>query len=152
MGCTTRAHLRDVERLREAVPRTRTEAAPGIDGGTAAGYAEHLEAHRTARYARLRGGRSPAPPVKRTWLAKADGSQRPIGRPTFEDTRVPRAVAMRWGAVSAQDVQDGSHGVREGHRPHQARHEVREPCRELNSGWSVAAAVRGCFERLDHGL
>ena len=57
MGCTTRAHLRDVDGLREASRRTRTEAAPGSEGVTAAVDAEHLEAHRTDLYARLRSGR-----------------------------------------------------------------------------------------------
>ena len=150
--CTTLAHLRDVDVLREASRRTRTEAAPGIDGVTAASYAEHLEATLTDLYERLRSGRSTAPPVKRVWLDTEDGSQRPIGMPAFEDKMVQRAVTMLLGAVYAQDVHDGSHGVREGHSPHQARQEVREPCLELNVGWIVDAAVSGGFDRVDHGL
>jgi RNA-directed DNA polymerase len=74
MGCTTLAHLIDVELLREADHRTRKDAAPGIDGVTAAAYAEHLEANLTDLYERLQSGRYTAPPVKRTWLDKADGS------------------------------------------------------------------------------
>ena len=90
--------------------------------------------------------------MKRTWLDQEDGRQRPIGMPTFEDKIVQRAVAMLLGAVSAQDFHDGSHGFREGHSPHQALQEVREPCMELNIGWIVDADVRGCFDNLDHGL
>jgi retron-type reverse transcriptase len=90
--------------------------------------------------------------VKRTWLDKEDGSQRPIGRPAFEDTIVQRAVTMVLGAVDAQDLHDGSHGVREGHSPHQALQELREQGMELHIGWIVDADVRGCFDSLDHGL
>jgi RNA-directed DNA polymerase len=108
--------------------------------------------HLTDRYERRRSGRYPAPPVKRTGLDKEDGSQRPLGRPAFEDTSVQRAVTMRWGAVDAQAFQDCSHGFREGHSPHQARHEVREQGLELNIGWIVEAEVRGCFDHWDHGL
>ena len=152
MVCTTLAHLRDVDWLREASRRTRTDAAPGIDGVTATAYAEHLEANLTDLDARLRSGRYTAPPVKRTWLDKEDGSQRAIGMPAFEDTRVQRAVTRRLGAVSAQDFEDCSHGVREGHRPHQALQEVREPCLEWHIGGIVEAEVRGCVDSLDHGL
>jgi RNA-directed DNA polymerase len=119
---------------------------------TAADDAQPLEAHLTDRYERRRSGRDTAPPVKRTWLDKAAGSPRPIGRPAFEDKRVQRAVTLRLGAVSAQDVHDCSPGVRDGHRPHQARQELREQCRELNIGWIVDAAVRGFFDSLDHDL
>ena len=42
------------------------------------------------------------------WLEKAEGGQRPIGKPTFEDTMVQRAVAMRWEAIYEQDFQDSS--------------------------------------------
>jgi retron-type reverse transcriptase len=152
MVFTTLAHLRDVDWLREASRRTRNDAAPGNDGVTAAAYAEHLEANLTDLYERLRGGRYTAPPVKRTWLDKEDGSQRPIGMPTFADKIVQRAVTMLMGAVYAQDFHDGSHGFREGHSPHQALQEVREPCMELTIGWIVDADVRGCFDRVDHGL
>src|SRR5262245_27315321 len=76
MVCTTLAHLMDVDWLREADRRPRKDAAPGIDGVTAAASAEHLEAHLTDLYKRLRSGRYTAPPVKRTWLDQEDGSQR----------------------------------------------------------------------------
>ena len=79
MGFTTLAHLMDVDFLRKAYRRTRKDSAPGIDGVTAAMYAEHWEENVRDLHERLRSGRYQAPPVKRHWLAKADGSQRPIG-------------------------------------------------------------------------
>ena len=100
--------------------------------------AEHLEANLTDLHARLQSGRYTAPPVKRTWLDKADGSQRPIGMPAFEDKIVQRAVTMLLGAVYEEDFQDFSHGFREGHSPHQALQEltgaVSERAHQLDSG------------------
>jgi group II intron reverse transcriptase/maturase len=142
----------DVDLVREAYRRTRKDAVPGVDGVTAARYAEPLEANLTDLYERLRSGRYTAPPVKRTGLDKEDGSQRPLGMPTFEDKIVQRAVTMLLGAVYEQDFHDCSRGFREGHSPHQALQEVREQGMELNSGWIVDAEVSGCFARLDHGL
>jgi RNA-directed DNA polymerase len=101
---------------------------------------------------RLRSGRSRAPPVRRTYLDKADGRQRPIGIPAFEDKLVQRAVVMRWGAIDAPDCGECAHGFREGHSPHQALHELREQGMELDIGWLVEAEGRAGFDSLDHEL
>jgi retron-type reverse transcriptase len=42
------------------------------------------------------------------WREKDDGGQRPIGKPTCEDTMVQRAVAMLREAIYEQDFQDSS--------------------------------------------
>lgn len=152
MVFTTLAHLIDVDWLREAFHRTRKDAAPGIDGVTAAMYAEHLEANLTDLHVRLQSGRYTAPPVKRTWLDKADGSQRPIGMPAFEDKIVQRAVTMLLGAVYEEDFHDFSHGFRGGHSPHQALQELREQCMNGHISWIVDADVSGFFDSLDHDL
>jgi RNA-directed DNA polymerase len=152
MAFTTLAHLIDVDLLREAYRRTRKDGAPGIDGVTAQEYAEHLEANLANLYERLRRGRYRAPPVRRTYLDKEDGGQRPIGIPAFEDKLVQRAVVMLLGAIYEQDFCDCSHGFREGHSPHQALHELREQCMERDIGWIVDADVSAFFDSLDHDL
>jgi RNA-directed DNA polymerase len=121
--CTTLAHLLDVDVLREASRRTRKASAPGIDGVTAQAYAEHLDEHLRDLHERLHSGRYQAPPVERVWLEKDDGGQRPIGKPTFEDKIVQRAVAMRLEAISEQDFHDCSYGLRQGRSLHDALHE-----------------------------
>ena len=105
---TTLAPLIDVAFLREASHRTRQSSAPGIDGVTAKEYAEHLDENLHDLHERLRSGGYQAPPVERVWLDKADGGQRPIGKPTFEDTIVQRAVAMLWEAIYEHDCCDSS--------------------------------------------
>lgn len=97
MVFTTLAHLMDVDVLREAYRRTRKDSAPGIDGVTAARYAEHLEENLRDLHERLRRGRYQAPPVKRQWLDKPDGSQRAIGLPPVRVnyTTVQRAFGLR---------------------------------------------------------
>jgi len=152
MVFTTLAHLIDVDFLREAYHRTRKDSAPGIDGVTADAYAEHLEDNLRDLHERLRSGRYCAPPVKRHWLAKAGGSQRPIGLPTFEDKIVQRAVTMLLGAIYEQDFQEFSHGFRPGHSAHQALSELREQCVEQRINWIVDADVSGFFDSLDHDL
>jgi group II intron reverse transcriptase/maturase len=146
---TTLAHLIDVDFLREAYRRTSKASAPGIDGVTAQAYAEHLDENLHDLYDRLRSGRYQAPPVERVWLEKDDGGQRPIGKPTFEDKIVQRAVAMLLEAIYEQDFHDCSYGFRQGRSPHDALHELRERCMTEGIGWIVDADVSGYFDSID---
>jgi retron-type reverse transcriptase len=143
---TTLVHLIDVEFLHEAYRRTRKDADTGPDGVTAAQYAEHLEENLRDLHERLRSGRYRAPAVKRVWIDKDDGGERPIAMPAFEDKIAQRAVAMILGAVYEQDFLDFSHGFREGHSPHQALSELRERCRQTDGAWIVDADVTGFFD------
>ena len=149
---TSLAHLIDVDMLREAFCRTRKDSAPGVDGVTAQEYAERLEDNLADLYTRLRSNKYQAPPVKRAWADKDDGSQRPLGMPVFEDKIVQRVASMVMSAVYEQDFYDFSHGFREEHSPHQALKELREKCYKLNINWIVDADVTGFFDNLDHGL
>jgi group II intron reverse transcriptase/maturase len=149
---TTLAHLIDQDLLREAHRRTRKSGAPGCDGVTAADYAVDLDANLRDLHERLRSGRYRAPPVERAWLPKDDGSQRPIGKPTFEDKIVQRAVSMLLEQIYEQDFYDFSHGFRPRRSPHQALHELRERCWTMNVHWLVDADVTGFFDNIDKTL
>jgi RNA-directed DNA polymerase len=146
MVFTTLLYLIDIDFLREAYQRTRKDCAPGIDGVTAEEYAEHLEENLRDLHERIQSGRYIAPPVKRTWLDKEDGSQRPIGMPTFEDKIVQRAVAWLLGAIYEQDFYECSYGFREDCNQHQALHALREQCLALNIRGIVDADVSGFFD------
>ena len=87
--------------------------------------------------------------MERVWIEKADGRQRPIGKPTFEDKIVQRAVARLLEAIDEQDFYDGSYGFRQGRSPHDALHELRERCRTEGIGWIVEAAISGYFDSID---
>ena len=72
-------HVIDFEWMREAYIRTRKDGATGIDGVTARDYEANLEANLRDLLERIKSGRYKAPPVRRTYIPKADGSQRPLG-------------------------------------------------------------------------
>ena len=146
---TTLAHLIDTDFLREAYHQTSKSSAAGIDGVTAQQYAEHLDENLRDLHERLRSGRYQAAPVERVWIEKDDGGQRPIGKPTFEDKIVQRAVAMLLEAIYEQDFYDGSYGFRPGRSPHKALQELRERCMTEGIGWIVDADVSGYFDSID---
>ncbi len=146
---TTLAHHIDVDLLREAYRRTRKSSAPGVDGVTAKQYAENLESNLLSLHERLRSGRYQAPPVERVWLEKEDGKKRPIGKPTFEDKIVQRAVVMLLEAIYEQDFYDFSHGFRRNRSPHRALKELRQQCVEMRIGWIVDADISSFFDSID---
>jgi len=147
---TSLIHQIDVDFLKEAYRRTNKQAAPGLDGKTAKKYAENLDENLKALHERMRSGQYQAPPVKRIWLDKEDGDQRPIGIPETEDKIVQRAVTMLLEAVYEQDFHDFSYGFRTGRSPHQALHELREQCLNQNIGWIIDADISGFFDHLGH--
>ena len=149
---TSLAHLMDVDLLFAAYCKTRKDGAVGVDGVTAREYAGNLGENLVKLHARLRSSKYRAPAVKRAWLEKDDGSQRPLGIPAFEDKIVQRAVTMLLGAVYEQEFYDFSYGFRPGRSPHQALKELREKCHRYNINWIVDADVSGFFDNLDHGL
>jgi group II intron reverse transcriptase/maturase len=146
------AHHLDEELLAEAFHRLRKDAAPGIDGQTVAEYAESLAANLRDLHARLRTQRYRATPIKRTWIPKEDGSQRPIGILILEDKIVQRAVAVLLEEVFEQDFYAFSYGFRPGRSPHKALHAVRELIQRLNIGWILDVDIRQFFDTVDRDI
>ena len=84
VALSTLHHVIDLEWMKEAYRLTRKDGAPGIDGVTAADYATNLEANLSDLLDRIKSGRYQAPPVRRAYIPKADGSRRPLGLPTSD--------------------------------------------------------------------
>ena len=86
-------HLMDYGLSGGSLSPTRKDSAPGVDKVTAKEYAENLEENlRDLHDSICETSAYKAPPVERVWIDKEDGKKRPIGKPTFEDKIVQRAV------------------------------------------------------------
>ena len=82
---TSLAHHMDLDWLKEAYGRTRKDGATGVDGVSGKDYGENLEANLQSLLVRAKNGDAYlAPPVRRSYIPKADGSQRPLGIPTVD--------------------------------------------------------------------
>jgi hypothetical protein len=85
MSLTTLAHHVTRKWLYEAYLRTRKSGATGVDGQTAAEYAENLANNLQGQLDRVKSGTYQAPPVRRAYIPNGTGTEtRPIGIPTFE--------------------------------------------------------------------
>ena len=117
---TALLHHVDVAALERAFRRLKRNASAGVDGETVASYEQNLPAKLQELCQRVHSGRYRPLPVRRVYIPKTDGGQRPLGVPALEDKIVQGAVAEVLSAIYEVDFLGFSYGFRPGRNPHQA--------------------------------
>ena len=125
-------------------------AASGVDGVTAAAYAENLHANIEALAERLKSKRYRAKLVRRHYILKENGKQRPLGIPALEDKLVQAACARLMTAIYEQDFLDSSYGYRPKRGAGDAVKDLTFDLQYGSYGYLVEADVQGFFDHLDH--
>jgi len=148
---TSLHHLIDLEWMFEAFRLTRKDGAPGIDGVTAEDYEANLEVNLTDLLARIKSGRYVAPPVRRHYIPKADGTQRPLGIPTLEDKVAQRAVLLLLEPIFETEFLSCSYGFRPERSAHDALRALRTGFMEQGHRWVVDVDISKYFDTIDHG-
>ena len=138
-------HVYDVARLRAAYLALKRDAAAGVDGETWQSYGQALEATLQDLSNRLKRGAYRARPVRRAYILKTDGRQRPLGVPALEDKIVQRAVVEVLNAIYETDFLGFSYGFRPGRSPHQALDALTVGIDTKKVNWVLDADIRGFF-------
>jgi group II intron reverse transcriptase/maturase len=144
-------HVDNLETLRAAYFSLKREAAPGVDGETWRHYGEAMEEHLRDLSERLKRGAYRAKPVRRVYIPKADGRQRPLGVTALEDKLVQRATVEVLNAIYETDFLGFSYGFRPGRGQHNALDALYTGLLTRKVNWVLDVDIRCFFEAIDHG-
>jgi group II intron reverse transcriptase/maturase len=118
---------------------------PGVTGETVDGMSL---AKIGAIIGALRGERYRWRPVKRVYIPKKNGKQRPLGLPAWSDKLVAEVVRLLLEAYYEPQFSGRSHGFRPGRGCHTALSEVVEVWKGTH--WFIEGDISDCFGSLDH--
>ena len=144
-------HIYDLTTLRTAYLALKREAAAGVDGETWRHYGEQLEGNLHDLSERLKRGAYRAKPVRRVYIAKTEGQQRPLGVTALEDKIVQRATVEVLNAIYETDFLGFSYGFRPGRSQHNALDALYVGLLTEKVNWVLDLDIRGFFDSIDHG-
>jgi group II intron reverse transcriptase/maturase len=143
-------HVYHFDRLRESYFALKQNASAGVDGQTWKAYGQDLEQNLRNLSERLARGEYRAKPVKRVFIPKADGRQRPIGIPALEDKIAQRSAVTVLNAVYETDFLGFSYGFRPGRSCHMALDALAVGIQTRQVNYVLDADIRGFFDTLNH--
>jgi group II intron reverse transcriptase/maturase len=144
-------HVYSLDTLRVAYFSLKKEAAPGVDGETWRHYGKALEEHLQDLSERLKRGAYRARPVRRVYIAKDSGGQRPLGVTALEDKIVQRAAVEVLNAIYETDFLGFSYGFRPGRSQHDCLDALYVALLTRPVNWVLDVDIRGFFDSIDHG-
>src|SRR5262245_33957403 len=100
---TALLHHITIDLLKRSYLSLERDSAPGIDGVTWQTYGENLEEKLKYLHDKVHRGSYRVHPARRTYIPKADGSNRPLSILCLEDKIVQQAVATVLEAIYEED-------------------------------------------------
>lgn len=139
-----------IDILWEAWRRVRAnKGSAGIDGQTLSdiekqgeGFFLH-ECHRL-----LKEGKYHPQPVRRHYIPKKDGKQRPLGIPTVRDRVIQMATKLVMEPIFEADFQESSFGFRPKRSAKGALDRIRKACNRKGN-WVVDVDIQGYFDNIN---
>jgi RNA-directed DNA polymerase len=139
--------------LRRAWREVKANAgAAGVDGQTISDVEQRgVDQFLAELAADLKEGNYRPRPVRRVFIPKADGKQRPLGIPTVRDRVVQAAAKVVLEPIFEADFRDCSYGFRPRRSAHQAMGVIRSA---VNTGanWVVDADITAFFDQVNSAV
>jgi group II intron reverse transcriptase/maturase len=126
----------------------RKDASAGVDGVTYEEYEKDAARNIRELQQRLKDGKYRAQPLRRVYIPKENGKQRPISIPALEDKLVQKVMVEILNAIYEQDFLDSSYGFRPGRGAHQALDEVGRVICTRPTGWILELDITSYFDTI----
>lgn len=136
--------------IEECLAKIPWSSATGTDRMTAAQARKNLSWLLPPIMQRIHQGNYEAPPVRRVYIPKADGKQRPIGVPQVVDRAIQGAMARILNEIYEQDFLSSSFGFRPRRGCHHALATIEESLTRWNMNFALEVDIRDFFGSLSH--
>jgi RNA-directed DNA polymerase len=123
--------------------------APGIDAMSIDDFPAFKRRHWERIESDLRNGTYRPAPVRRVFIDKPDGTQRPLGIPTVLDRVIQQAIAQVLTPLYDPEFSDHSYGFREGRSAHQAVRTLEQAWKQ-NRRHAVDCDLKSFFDTVNH--
>jgi RNA-directed DNA polymerase len=127
----------------------RNKGAAGVDGITIEQFEREAEANLQHLSEQLKLGTFQPKPIRRTYIPKSDGTQRPLGIPTVSDRIVQGAIRHVIEPIFEKQFAAQSYGFRPGRSCRDALRRVQELLRE-DHHYVVDADLKSYFDTIPH--
>lgn len=148
---TSLMHLLNSEYLLTCFKELKENKAPGIDKRTVGSYEElEIKDLITQTVKDLKSHNYIPQPVRRVFIPKANGKQRPLGIPTSIDKVVQLACAKILEPLFEPLFLNLSYGFRPAKSAHQALTAVNHMVMGQKVNWIIDADIKGYFDNVNH--
>jgi RNA-directed DNA polymerase len=142
------AHLLTPAALMVAFEGLRKDASPGVDEVTYREYEQNVWGNIPTLHHRLVSHQYRAQPLRRVYIPKEDGKERPISIPALEDKIVQKATVTVLNAIYEQDFLSCSYGFRPRLSPHDALNAIDRVIGRGPIAYVLEADIQGYFDAI----
>ena len=148
---TSLKHLLNVEYLNECYQELKKGKAAGVDGRRKEDYTDkEIKEEMENTGNKIKVNRYRPKPVKRVYIQKDNGKQRPLGIPVVVDKVVQLAIKKILEAIYEPHFLNSSYGFRPNRNCHQALKAVHTMVMTKPINWIIDVDIKGFFDNVDH--
>ena len=136
--------------LMQSFYKLNNTSAAGVDGEDWPSYEENLPERIPSLLSQFKSRTYKAPQIRRVYIPKRDGGNRPLGIPTVEDKLLQTAVSGILEPIYEQDFYSCSWGFRKGYRMHDAIRKLNEEVSYRGKRYIIDADIEDFFGSIDH--
>ena len=144
------AYLLGEENLKQCFGMLKKGKAAGVDGTSVEEYGENLDLNISELVSRMKAQAYHPQPVRRTYIAKANGKMRPLGIPAVEDKIVQLGLTKILESIYEVDFMDFSYGFRPHRSCHHALKRLNQVIMTQPMNHIIDADIKGFFDHVDH--